>query len=217
MTVLSKSPSAGDIPTAPDGARAGPLAGIDSFATTYLQGNTIKQFNAVLNRTIYLGEGGVLSDIFVYPKIASFYDFDGGTDKPDCRLEFSSPTEYILEVFHEWMFRAALNIGNSTRDMEHHTSNQTFVARRTVPAIVFRADMRYLSAAIASTIWCLVFVGSLMWGWWRLNRRVTLSPIETANAFGAPIMMRHRVRPDASIEQILKTARDVEFRGAGGR
>ncbi|KAM7189075.1 hypothetical protein V8F20_010283 [Naviculisporaceae sp. PSN 640] len=221
MRVLKKTASHGDSMSAKEGDGAGPLAGINSFAISYLQENATKRTNKILNRTLYWGPG-LMADIFFTPNVGSFYNNtgeggDGVTVDPiaRCRLNFSSPTEYILNTLHEWTFRAALNIGNSTRDMDNRTSDQVFEVQRTVPAVVYRADMRYLGASIATTVLCLGFVGSLMWGWWRLKRKVTLSPIETANAFGAPILTRHQVEPDAGVDQILQRARDVELRVTG--
>ncbi|KAK3318160.1 hypothetical protein B0H66DRAFT_556378 [Apodospora peruviana] len=220
MKVVSKYISAGDLSSAPVGAGAGPLAGLQNFAGDYMQENATKRYNTILNRTLYFGPG-YMADLFFLPDANQFYNRDNTSFTQRCQLKWTSPTEYLLNVLHEWMFRTALNVGsgNSTVITGNETSQrqepQRFDATRTVPAIVFRADLRYLGAAIATTACGLLLVASLMWGWWRLNRRVTLSPLETANAFGAPVL-RH-VEPDANINQILKKARDVEFRAASSR
>ena len=39
---------------------------------------------------------------------------------------------------------------------------------------------------------------SLLWGWWQLDRYVTLSPLETGKAFGAPILMTAGPEQEAS-------------------
>jgi hypothetical protein len=56
----------------------------------------------------------------------------------------------------------------------------------------------------------LLAVISLLWGWWELGRSVSLSPLETAKAFGAP-MMQH-VGRNSTVEEILKKTRGMKVK-----
>ena len=79
------------------------------------------------------------------------------------------------------MFRAALSAGNGT-------DTETFVVQRISLALIFRSDYRYLVVAVLLIVFALLAVLLLLWGWWELGRRVSLSPIETAKSFRAPMI-----------------------------
>ncbi len=54
--------------------------------------------------------------------------------------------------------------------------------------IVYRTDWRTAAAAIAISFLGVAATLPLYWRWWRLGRSVTLSPVEIAKAFGAPLL-----------------------------
>jgi hypothetical protein len=121
---------------------------------------------------------------------------------------------------HEYMFRASMRVGLG---VEKHS----FVADKRFSVLVFESDWRYLGAALAVLLVGLVLVGSLSWGGWRLQRAVTLSPLETAALFvnfdaGGELatLLRGMLKPGATIDQILADARRmgvcVEETGKGG-
>jgi len=190
MTVVSTYISAGDLPTAPRNAGAGPLAGLNNFFGYYLYANVTEMYDPDLNKSTYSGPS-MIADLFFQPESSSYsaYTFS------KCGLKWSSPTEYVLNSMHDFMFRAALRAGNSIEA-------QTFTARRTSQALVFHSDHRYLVAALVPILLALLSVLSLLWGWWRLGRPVNLSPLETARVLGAPILQT--TRPDATVEEMLQ-------------
>ena len=198
MKVVSTYVSAGDLPTAPQNAGAGPLAGLNNFFGYYLYANVTEMFDTYINRSTYSGPS-MIADLFFQPEAASY---DNQTFSR-CGLKWSSPTEYVLNSMHEFMFRAALRVGNGT-------DPQSFTARRTIPALVFRSDERYLAAALTLILLALLALVALLWGWWRLKRPVTLSPLETARTLGAPALQTNT--PDATINEILRERGDVTFR-----
>jgi hypothetical protein len=55
---------------------------------------------------------------------------------------------------------------------------------------------------------------SLLWGWWELGRTVSLSPLETANAFAAPMLEYGRSH---EVVGILKEVGATQVRDEGGR
>lgn len=131
----------------------------------------------------------------------AFADENGPMRK--CAITWVSPVDYVLKTMHEFMFRLALRIGNTTEE------RQTFEVRRTVLVSVFAMDLRYLGAAIATMVCGIMLVMALMRGWWRLRRPVTLSPLETAVAMvGAPEL--RGMPPGTTIKQILTTVSATE-------
>jgi hypothetical protein len=198
MKVVSTYVSAGDLPTAPQNAGAGPLAGLNNFFGYYLNANITEVFDVYLNKSVYDGTS-LITDLFFQPEATSY---DNKTFSR-CGLKWSSPTKYVLNSMHEFMFRAALRVGNGTEP-------QSFIARRTIPALVFHSDERYLTAALILILLALLTLVALLWGWWRLKQPVTLSPLETARSLGAPTLQTNA--PDATIHEILRDRGNVMFK-----
>jgi len=202
VTTVATYQSASDSLTAPTGTPAGPLVGLKNFLRSWLAVNSTKQFNTAANKTLYTSEGWG-SDLFFQ---AEPWDY-GNHSLIQCGLTWNSPTEYVLKAMHDFMFRVALKTGNGTEQ-------QSFDVRKTASKLVFRSEYRYLGAALASTACCLVLVSNLVWGWWQLDRKVTLSPLETARAIGSssngPLF--RRVGSDGTIEDILEAVAGVEFK-----
>jgi hypothetical protein len=190
MAVVSTYISAGDLPTAPSGAGAGPLAGLNNFYGYYLYANVTEVFDTDLGRSTYSGPS-MIADLFFDPEASSYDSHTFAT----CGLKWSSPTEYVLDSMHDFMFRAALRAGNGTEV-------QTFVAKRTSTALLFHSERRYLAAALAVMLLALLAVLFLLWGWRELRKPVSLSPLETAKAFGAPMMQN--VGRNSGVEEILE-------------
>ncbi|KAI9767113.1 MAG: hypothetical protein M1840_005902 [Geoglossum simile] len=198
MPVTSTYISAGDLPTAPRGAGAGPLAGLNNFFGYYLYANVTEVFDPDLGRSTYSGPS-MIADLFFDPEASSY---DNHTFAK-CGLKWSSPTSYVLNSMHDFMFRAALRVGNGIEV-------QTFKAQRTSAALLFHSEPRYLASALAVMLLALLAVLSLLWGWWELGRLVSLSPLETAKAFGAPMMQS--ASQHSTIEGILKEIGETKFK-----
>ncbi|KAK3385970.1 hypothetical protein B0H63DRAFT_473922 [Podospora didyma] len=202
LPAVEVPPSKGDLLDAPTGTDAGQLAGLSNFIDAWLAENATKKINTNVNKTLYTGSG-YLADIF--------FNFEPHP-LTQCGLTWRSPTEYVLKAMHDFMFRVALRTGNGTE-------TQTFEVQRTDMQLVFRSDGRYLGSAMATTACCLVLMGSLVWGWWRLDKKVTLSPLETARALGGAVngsLVARRVRPDGTIDDILDAVKGVKFKVGEG-
>lgn len=57
------------------------------------------------------------------------------------------------------------------------------------PINVFRADMNYFAGAAAVELLTILIILFTFYGFWRLGRSVTLSPLEIAKAFDSPLLL----------------------------
>lgn len=104
--------------------------------------------------------------------------------KENCPLRFFSPTNNTLHGFFDFMFRSAFMVAGT--DPEHL---QNFTAVFRGEELLYRTNFRFLAVATIVMIAGLLSALLLLWGWWDLDRHVTLSPLETGKAFGAPILL----------------------------
>ncbi|KAI9766206.1 MAG: hypothetical protein M1839_005008 [Geoglossum umbratile] len=177
MAVDSTYISAGDLSTTPPNAGAGPLEGISDFIGYYLFANVSEKIHAGYLKPTYLGLGqSMMADMFYSADSSSYSNYTYAK----CNLKWSSPTKYVINSMHDFMFRSALAAGNGTA--------QIFITKRTNQALVFHSDYQYLGAALGVIFLALLAVLSLFWRSWELRWNVSLSPLETARAFGAPVL-----------------------------
>ena len=127
--------------------------------------------------TSFYGGPGTLPDLFYEGQKQS-------RRSENCTLywKWSSPTDYLLKAAVEFMFLTALETGSNKK------ATQVFDVMRTQPWLVFRTDYGYLAGALVAILIPLIGVIFLLWGWWELGRSVSLSPLETAKAFRAPLV-----------------------------
>lgn len=208
---VSIEESQGDYLTAPNGSGAGPLSGLGKFVNDNFSSNDTIRFNNISNKWLYSGAGmGHLGDAFFQAEPWDYSNHSLAT----CGLIWASPTQYVITAMHDYMFRVSMRVGFG---VERHS----FLAEKRVSVLVFESDWRYLGAALAALLVGLLLVGSLSWGGWRLQRAVTLSPLETAALFvnhepsgeGAT-ELRGVLKLGSTIDQILAEARRMDVRVA---
>ncbi|KAK7917373.1 hypothetical protein PG985_010981 [Apiospora marii] len=133
-----------------------------------------------------------------------------GGDARTCAVAFRDPTDNVLAKLHEIMFRVALAAPNASSPRAAE-----FVARQQAVAIVYESRYAYLWAALGITVLAVAAVAWTASGFWTRGRAVSLSPLETANAFGAPILREKQ--PGASnmtIAELMKVYQDTEIQYA---
>ncbi|KAK5675810.1 hypothetical protein LTS10_011541 [Elasticomyces elasticus] len=101
------------------------------------------------------------------------------------------PTTDMMNDMNDMMFRAAVlssSWANLTQLIDPGLSaEQSVTANQTVTQNVYRADFRWYAAATALEILVALAVLPLFWGWWRLDRHVSFSPISFGLALNAPL------------------------------
>lgn len=67
---------------------------------------------------------------------------------------------------------------------QKYTTNATMLGLK--PEIYYYSKVAFAWGAFASTMIIIMFILPSFWGYWELGRKVTLGPLEIANAFEAP-------------------------------
>jgi hypothetical protein len=139
---------------------------------------------------------GTGSQVFSYLGLTekTIADFTYGCDVP-----LLDPTSDIMSALNDVMFRMAVN-ASSADDRTKASAVSTGLVN------YYQSSFLFLGIAIA-IVWLNVFViVPLFWGWWELGRKVSLNPVEVAEAFNAPILRKdvgHR-----NIDGLLKHVGD---------
>ncbi|KIV83108.1 hypothetical protein PV11_05162 [Exophiala sideris] len=122
-----------------------------------------------------------------------------------CGYVFKSPVDNVLRAMEEVMFRMAYapreNITMAT---------QTFLASQVKTGLVFESNYMYLGVAVGVLGFASLALLVPLWGWWQLGRKVSLSPLEIAKAFGAPVLKEVTIANDA--KDIIRDAGDLRIR-----
>lgn len=119
-------------------------------------------------------------------------------------MTWADPTPDIISGIRELTFRAA--ISNSNSSYYQQVSGTEVRARA-----YYLSHYNYLAAALALMVVSAFTVASLFIGWWHLGRVVSLSPVETAKAFGAPLFRSGD--SNADVDRLLKTfgSRSIQY------
>jgi hypothetical protein len=177
-----------------EGAPTGTLQGLDFFAHDF-HGNATLSPGANFH-------GDLMARLFCETNSLAYTSFVSD----HCALLWVSPTGSILNAMHDFMFRASLSAANDKDSLQ-------FEVWRTKPTLFFRTLYRFPAAASIITL-CGAFLLIRLQGW-SLRRTVSLSPLETANAFCAPLMERTRYS-STTVDGILKDIGQIEVRYVDG-
>ncbi|CAK4032791.1 Hypothetical predicted protein [Lecanosticta acicola] len=116
-------------------------------------------------------------------------------------LKFSDPTSYLLQQARELMFRTALAGGNTPNIQVIQSATEV----QTVG--IYRSHYLFLGLSLAITFIAILIVLTTYNGYWQLGRKVTMSPLETAKAFNAPLLAQED--SNAEVKDLVK--------GSGGK
>ncbi|KIY01333.1 uncharacterized protein Z520_02885 [Fonsecaea multimorphosa CBS 102226] len=120
-------------------------------------------------------------------------EYEYGTD--GCPLIFVDPMTDIMVGLNTLTFLTAQDLYNRPTFLDnpdadwdaYSNSSRVFVpASERRPEVYYQTKYGWMFGALASTLVCVLLVLPSYWGFWELGRKVTLNPIEVANAFQAP-------------------------------
>ncbi|KUJ10178.1 uncharacterized protein LY89DRAFT_723950 [Mollisia scopiformis] len=98
---------------------------------------------------------------------------------------WSNPMSDMLNQTQELAFRVAVQTAINNPDPSH-AQMVPYTGQRTIT--VYKSDYTVMGIAILINFLGLLSVLMLYHGWWDLGRRTSLSVLETAKAFGAPLL-----------------------------
>ena len=122
-------------------------------------------------------------------------DAKSQTPHADCTVSFTDPSNDILAAVRNLMFRTAIAAAN---DLD----TQPVTAQQTATLPIYESHYLYLELALGCTALGWLAVIPLLSSWWHVGRTVSMSPIETAKAFGAPQLRSSDSNADA--DKLLK-------------
>ncbi|KAK3723539.1 hypothetical protein LTR37_001791 [Vermiconidia calcicola] len=112
-----------------------------------------------------------------------------------CAPAWSDPRDGIMASLNELMVRTgfgAAQFSNESRlkslmndGLEVHTNVSGIPLS---PVNVSETNYRWLAAAAAVQLFTILMVLFTFWGWWRIGRDTSFSPLEIAKAFDAPLL-----------------------------
>jgi hypothetical protein len=119
-------------------------------------------------------------------------------------MAWKDPSSDIMNGIREIAFRTALSASNSS-------TVQTASATEAFLRAIHASHFGYLGGALVAMILSPILVVPLFIGWWRVDRTVTLSPIEIAKAFRAPLLDGHGC--NSNVGSLLKElgTREVKY------
>jgi hypothetical protein len=134
---------------------------------------------------------------------------------PSCNISFTNPLDDFLQGARELIFRTAVATANSSNEQQVQT-------QASGAHTVYRTEYLFLALA---TLVSLLAIFSVLWvfyGFWDIGRPVSMSPIETAKAFNAPVLKQGD--SNAPANELLRQvgAKQVKYgivsdaRGGGG-
>jgi hypothetical protein len=140
-----------------------------------------------------------------YVNISAATDLAFGTFDPVelCHINFRDPMDDLLQEARDLMFRTAMATANSSHA-------QTVLSSETETMPIYESHWEFLAIAVSFSVIAVVVVAGLFHGYWHLGRSVTLSPIETAKAFDAPLLRGED--PNGLVETLVTRAGDKEVR-----
>ncbi|KIX07977.1 uncharacterized protein Z518_02631 [Rhinocladiella mackenziei CBS 650.93] len=97
-------------------------------------------------------------------------------------IYFTDPMHDFLQGFRELIFRTSVATANSSTAVQH------VEAQASGNHTVYHTDYLFLGLATLASVAAIVVVLFTFHGFWRLGRSVSMSPIETAKAFDAPLL-----------------------------
>lgn len=128
---------------------------------------------------------------------------------------FSDPTEYMLARLNELMFRYGIAATETPINTFHGdffdktiSSNQTLLGEEHGQETVFVTSYAWFAAGALADLLCVLCIFPTYWGWWRLGRSVSFSPLEMANAFEAPLFRDADCPSNASGRHIATLMRE---------
>ena len=139
---------------------------------------------------------------------ANRYAFPNPDEDPDnastnCTLAFQDPSQDMIQAVRDMMFRTAIAAANGSE-------SQSIIAQQTSTAPIYKSSYLYLGLATLFTALAWLATLLIYISWWHMGRRTTMSPIEIAKAFNAPVL--ENKDSNATVDDLLEEIGDRTIR-----
>jgi hypothetical protein len=152
------------------------------------------------------------------------------TDLQSDNVTWADPVDDIIAMAHELTLRAAIATthvmpydieGNSITGSQPEVSypNLTLVNRtleqqatmtRSYTETVYQTQVGWVAGAFILIMLACLSIVPTYWGWWNLGRPVTMSPLEIAKAFDAPLL--RPTDPNGTAADHIRVVGDMRLR-----
>lgn len=122
----------------------------------------------------------------------------------NCSVTWRDPTNTILADIREIFLRTSVLASNKQNETQYVS------AMELRSETIYESHYEYLAVGTVILLGAVGVIFMLYYGWWELGRAVSMSPIETAKAFGAPIL--DGVAGNAEANGLIKHAGDIEVK-----
>lgn len=137
-------------------------------------------------------------------------DFEPG---PSCKLFVYNPLHYVMQKLNSLMLISSMRSATSHKlgakdfgvPLEKAQATQTDMR---INSIIYVTNWWFGAAAMITVFICILCVLPNYWGFWQLGRKVTLGPIEIANAFQAPVLDHPNVSSRGEVKDIVSQIGD---------
>ncbi|KAF3000674.1 hypothetical protein E8E13_001157 [Curvularia kusanoi] len=146
-----------------------------------------------------------------------FYADDSNTEEDFSRCYYhidrpglDDPLVDLFRKINTLSFVAALYLRGQPSVSVHDRAGKNMASQSALASVTgiveeYDTDYRYVAGALVATFITMLLVFPVYWGFWQLGRKVTLGPLEIANAFNAPIIKPDNVRGHhADFEEVLQ-------------
>jgi hypothetical protein len=117
---------------------------------------------------------------------------------------FLDPTDYMINQMRQIAFRASVHAAKENATASNAT--QTVQYNGTSAETIYVTNFTLIAAAALLNLLAVIAILPTYRGWWKLGRQFSLSPLEIARAFNAPLL--RGTEPNATWEQISERVGD---------
>ncbi|KAL9094281.1 MAG: hypothetical protein Q9165_003421 [Trypethelium subeluteriae] len=138
-------------------------------------------------------------------------------DETDCAPAWKDPTAEILVALNDLLFRTSVYTAQAYNEtylkarMDPGMNvSSTVQGIRHDPVNVFHVNYYYFLAAALVQLISVLLIAYTFYGWWRLGREVSFSPLEIAKAFEAPLLQG--VESNSNAKEIARAMEERKVR-----
>jgi hypothetical protein len=99
---------------------------------------------------------------------------------------WTDPTDYMLNQLRQIAFRMSIQAAKD--DAKASNATQTVSYTGTSTKTIFTTNLPLVAVAASLNLLAVVAILPTYYGWWALKRKSSMSPLETARAFAAPLL-----------------------------